>query len=107
MTNQGMMLKVTGLWERTSANGNRYLSGRIAGAKVLILENRDRQSDQDPTHTLFFTEAGERPAGDGNGRRFQTSENVSGQPHHRPAQRRERPVDPARQEPLPDDPLPF
>jgi hypothetical protein len=50
------MIKVTGLWRHKSAKGSEYLVGRLAGAKVLIFENRDRQSEDDPTHHLFFAE---------------------------------------------------
>jgi hypothetical protein len=57
------MLKAAGLWEHTSAKGNRYLTGRLGGVKVLILENRDRHSDDDPSHHLFFVGAFERRQG--------------------------------------------
>jgi hypothetical protein len=33
--------------------------------KVLILENRERKSDDDPSHTLFFVEAPDRRQGAG------------------------------------------
>jgi hypothetical protein len=57
------MLKAAGLWAKTSSGGKRYLTGRLGGVKVLILENRDRRSDEDPTHNLFFVEAPDkRPA---------------------------------------------
>ena len=51
------LLKVAPLWARSSAKGGQYLSGRLAGVKVLILENRDRKTDEDPSHHLFFAEA--------------------------------------------------
>ena len=60
------MLKAAGLWAKTSNSDKRYLTGRLGGVKVLILENRDRRSDEDPTHNLFFVEAPDkRPAGSG------------------------------------------
>ena len=52
-------LKAAGLWERTSAAGNRYLTGRLGG-KVLIVENRDRVVEDEPTHQLLFVD-GEKP----------------------------------------------
>ena len=55
------LLKAGPLWAKTSARGNRYLVGRLGGVKVVILENRDRQDENDPTHTLFFAPAPERP----------------------------------------------
>ncbi|MBK8211658.1 MAG: hypothetical protein IPK78_18585 [Rhodospirillales bacterium] len=51
------MLKAAGLWRRTSAKGNEYFVGRLGGEKVLLLENRDKQSDAGPTRNLFFAEA--------------------------------------------------
>jgi hypothetical protein len=50
------MLKAGGLWAKTSAKGGRYLTGRLGGVKVLILANRDRQSDDDPSHILYFVD---------------------------------------------------
>jgi hypothetical protein len=57
------MLKAGGLWAKTSAKGGRYLTGRLGGVKVLILENRDRQNDNDPSHILYFIEGAERRQG--------------------------------------------
>ena len=57
------MLKAAGLWQKTSVKGGQYITGRLGGVKVLILENRDRQSDDDPSHTLFFVEAPDRRQG--------------------------------------------
>ena len=57
------MLKAAGLWAKSSVKGGQYLTGRLGGVKVLILENRDRQSDDDPSHHLFFAEAPERRQG--------------------------------------------
>jgi hypothetical protein len=54
------MLKAIGLWEQTSNKVKRSLTGRLGGMKVLMLENRDRQSDDDPSHHLFFVEAPDR-----------------------------------------------
>lgn len=52
----GSLLKAAGLWRRTSAKGNEYFAGRLGGIKVVILENRERASDDDPTHILFFAD---------------------------------------------------
>jgi hypothetical protein len=49
------------LWAKTSAAGDTYFVGRWGGVKVLILENRDRQSDREPSHHLFVCEAVEKP----------------------------------------------
>jgi hypothetical protein len=62
-------LKATGLWAKSSVKGGQYLTGRLGGVKVLSLENRDRQTDDDPSHHLFFVEAaprqGSQERGDG------------------------------------------
>jgi hypothetical protein len=62
-TNNSPMLKAASLWSKTSVKGGQYLTGRLGGLKVLILENRDRQSDDDPSHHLFFAEAPDRRQG--------------------------------------------
>lgn len=50
-------LTLARLWEKTSARGNKYMTGRLGGVRVLVMENRDRQSDDDPTHLLMVAEA--------------------------------------------------
>ena len=62
-SNNSPMLKAAGLWAKTSVKGGWYLTGRLGGLKVLILENRDRQTDDDPSHHLFFVEASDRRQG--------------------------------------------
>ena len=62
-TNNGPMLKVASLWSKTSVKGGWYLTGRLGGVKVLVMENRDRQSDDDPSHHLFFVEGPDRRQG--------------------------------------------
>jgi hypothetical protein len=54
---QSPLMKAAGLWARSSVKGGQYLTGRLGAMKVLILENRDRQNDDDPSHILYFTEA--------------------------------------------------
>ena len=84
------MLKAGGLWAKTSAKGGRYLSGRLGGVKVLILENRDRKTDDDPSHILFFAEAA--PRQDAQERQGSAQERGDGQ-------RGASPVPPERQRP--------
>jgi hypothetical protein len=55
------MLKAAPLWAKTSVKGGQYLTGRLGGVKVLILENRDRKGNDDPSHHLFFAEAAPHP----------------------------------------------
>jgi hypothetical protein len=52
----GAMLKAAGLWQKTSAKGNVYWVGRLGGVKILILENRDRDAENEPSHHLFFVD---------------------------------------------------
>src|SRR3954451_18788524 len=70
-TNNSPMLKAAGLWAKTSVKGGQYLTGRLGGVKVLVMENRDRQSDDDPSHILYFVEAQERRQERGDGARVQ------------------------------------
>jgi hypothetical protein len=57
------MLKAAGLWAKSSVKGGQYLTGRLGGVKVLVMENRDRKTDDDPSHHLFFVEAPDRRQG--------------------------------------------
>ena len=49
MSGNSTLLKAAKLWSKTSKNGNDYLAGRLGGAKVLVMENRDHQSENDPS----------------------------------------------------------
>src|SRR5688500_15395840 len=86
----GPMLKAPGLWAKSSVKGGQYLSGRLCGLKVLVLENRDRQGDDEPSHHLFFVEAPDRrqkrhgsaqERGDGQGARLSSQKPST--PHRR------------------------
>src|SRR3954449_12945878 len=57
------LIKAAPLWAKSSVKGGQYLTGRLGGLKVLVMENRDRQSDDDPSHHLFFVEAPDRRQG--------------------------------------------
>ncbi|MCP5364939.1 MAG: hypothetical protein H6905_06910 [Hyphomicrobiales bacterium] len=63
MTDYNKLINATGLWRKTSAQGREYFVGRLGGMKVLIFENRDCHGDTDPTHQMFFAEAGQQPTG--------------------------------------------
>jgi hypothetical protein len=62
-TNNSPMLKAASLWSKTSVKGGQYLTGRWGALKVLVMENRDRKGDDDPSHVLLFTEAPDRRQG--------------------------------------------
>src|SRR3954469_5659641 len=78
--NNSPMLKAAGLWAKSSVKGGQYLTGRLGGVKVLILENRDRKSDADPSHNLFFVEAPDRRGEQRAPQTHQTHQTAS-QPH--------------------------
>jgi hypothetical protein len=74
------MLKAASLWSKTSVKGGWYLTGRLGGVKVLVIENRDRKTDDDPSYILYFVEAQERRQERGDGARdryTQTSQRPS------------------------------
>jgi hypothetical protein len=54
------LIKAAGLWAKSSVKGGQYLTGRWGALKVLVMENRDRKGDDDPSHILYFTEAPDR-----------------------------------------------
>jgi hypothetical protein len=67
--NNAPPLVMARLWEKTSQKGNTYLTGRLGGVRVLIMPNRDRQTDEDPTHLLMVADAGTpRTSSNGGGR---------------------------------------
>ena len=47
----------------TIPNFRNGITGQLGGMRFLIPEKRDRQSDDDPSHHLFFTEAPDRRQG--------------------------------------------
>ena len=59
------LIKAAKLWAKVSTKtGGTYYVGRMGGCRVLVLENRDRQGKDEPTHWLMLgdAEAGqERP----------------------------------------------
>lgn len=56
------LLRVCGLWLRTSKAGRQYLAGRFGGVKVLIWANPDKVAEEDPSHILLFGQPAERQA---------------------------------------------
>jgi hypothetical protein len=52
----GPSIDLCGLEEKTSGRGTTYLAGYIAGARVVIVRNPNRQSDADPAFILRLTE---------------------------------------------------
>jgi hypothetical protein len=65
------LIKACKLWARVSAKtGGTYYVGRMGGCRVMVMENRDRQGDDDPSHFLLLGDAEkppERPVERGSG----------------------------------------
>ena len=47
------MVKIAGLYEKTSQMGNRYFIGRPNGARLLTFANTDKKEESDPDWLLF------------------------------------------------------
>jgi hypothetical protein len=98
MSGSSPLLQAARIWERTSAKGTRYMSGRLGGVRIVIMPNRDFAED-DPanshTHILYFQDGS-------------TSAPRPAAAERAPAEKREaRPRQAARGGPIDDDPVPF
>jgi hypothetical protein len=56
------MVKLAGLYEKTSAKGNKYFIGRLGNARLLMFANQDKQAEKDPDWLLYVQERNEEPA---------------------------------------------
>jgi hypothetical protein len=57
------LIRAAKLWAKTSQKtGATYYVGWMGGCRVLVMENRDRQGDGDPTHFLLLGDAEAGPA---------------------------------------------
>jgi hypothetical protein len=65
MATDAPLIPACRLWEKTSAAGNSYLLGRLGWLRVLVLQNRDRQGEDDASHVLVVTVAPEHQPCDG------------------------------------------
>lgn len=55
------MIKAAGLGAQArTKGGGRYLADRLGEVKILVLVNRNRRSESQPSHFRFFAEAAER-----------------------------------------------
>ena len=54
------MVKIGGLYEKTSQKGNRYFVGRLNGVRLLMFANTDKQQESDPDWLLFVQERSEQ-----------------------------------------------
>lgn len=53
----GPSIQLTKLWEKVSEKGTRYFVGRLAGAKITMLPNRDKTSDTDADWVILLSQA--------------------------------------------------
>ncbi len=52
------LIRAAKLWAKVSAKtGGTYYMSRMGGCRVLVLENRDRQGEGEPTPWLILVEA--------------------------------------------------
>ena len=48
------MVKITGLWQNEDKKGNKYLSGSMGSAKVLIFKNNYKEQDKHPDYIMYL-----------------------------------------------------
>jgi hypothetical protein len=60
------LIQAAKLWQKTSASGRTYLTGRMGALRVLVFENGRRTDEADPTHFLMIgaadTDSPRKPA---------------------------------------------
>ena len=54
------MIRLTGLWESTTKDGQQMLSGNLGNARLVILPNKFKKTDKHPTHNLLIAEREDR-----------------------------------------------
>ena len=47
------MIKLTGLWQNEDKNQNKYLSGSLGSAKILIFKNTYKEKDNQPDYIMY------------------------------------------------------
>ncbi len=100
----GSAFPVCRLWEKVSAKGNKYLVGRMAGCRVLVMENTRPAPGDSSSHVLMFAEA---PPSATTGGQATPAEPSQPPTSSRPAVKRERLRQAPRGGPIEDDVVPF
>jgi hypothetical protein len=54
------MIRITGLWKKTTKDGKTYLQGSLGVAKLVVLPNKFKQKDEDPDYNLLVSEKQEK-----------------------------------------------
>ncbi len=57
------MIRLTGLWLNESKSGDKYFSGNIGAAKLLIFKNTRKEADNQPDYIAYVAEAKRDDAG--------------------------------------------
>lgn len=47
------MVQLTGIWLQTGGDGEKYFSGKLGSAKVLIFKNTYKQKDSHPDYIMY------------------------------------------------------
>jgi hypothetical protein len=50
------MIKLTGLWENTTKQGETYFRGNLGLGQVLIFKNKYKKTDKDPDYVMYLAE---------------------------------------------------
>jgi len=48
------MVRLTGVWERTTVDGATYLSGTLGSARIIILPNKHKDKDAHPDYIIYL-----------------------------------------------------
>ena len=56
-------IPMTRLFEKTSARGNRYFTGRLGNARVLLFRDETADAGSDPVWQMYLADVPQSPAG--------------------------------------------
>lgn len=51
--NKGEMIQISGLWLNESKGGEKYFTGYMGNAKILIFKNKFKEADNQPDYILY------------------------------------------------------
>jgi uncharacterized protein (DUF736 family) len=72
--------KLTSLWKKTSKKGDTYLAGRLGDMRILVMANKNRSSDDEPTHVVLLAPRNNGNGSNGGGEH--RSSTFDGRPHY-------------------------
>jgi len=50
------MIPLTGLWEGTDKNQNKFFSGNLGNARVMVFKNTKKEKDNQPDYIVYLDE---------------------------------------------------